>query len=228
MSEATNSNQLLNYYRQYIGDPDRAVDVYAGFGLFFVGLGLGVAGVVVFLYSATLSGTPHYAGSPSLFRNLGFDLSHVHAATDGVGADVVVEAVGGDQASTSGDDPLGVATGRDEGGVEVVGSTVGRHADDTVARGGQPVVGRHLERTRVGRGDVVVAAGCHGLDVLVHVGAREGRVKALVCEPIPRLSGLSGAISADLGFGDRSAYVGIGRTQSHQNASGVPADRAHE
>jgi hypothetical protein len=59
MSEATNRNQLLRYYRQYIGDPDRTVDVYAGFGLFFVGLGLGIAGVVVFLYSATLSGTAY-------------------------------------------------------------------------------------------------------------------------------------------------------------------------
>ena len=59
MSEATNRNQLLRYYRQYIGDPDRTVDVYAGFGLFFVGLGLGIAGVVVFIYSATLSGTAY-------------------------------------------------------------------------------------------------------------------------------------------------------------------------
>ncbi|PSP46438.1 cadmium-transporting ATPase [Halobacteriales archaeon QH_6_66_25] len=33
--------------------------------------------------SATLGDTPHYAGSPSLFEKLGFDLSHVHAATDG-------------------------------------------------------------------------------------------------------------------------------------------------
>jgi Cd2+/Zn2+-exporting ATPase len=33
--------------------------------------------------SATLGGTQHYAGSPSLFEKLGFDLSHVHAATDG-------------------------------------------------------------------------------------------------------------------------------------------------
>jgi Cd2+/Zn2+-exporting ATPase len=33
--------------------------------------------------SATLGGTPHYAGSPSLFEELGFDLRHVHAATDG-------------------------------------------------------------------------------------------------------------------------------------------------
>jgi len=32
---------------------------------------------------ATLDGTPHYAGKPGLFSELGFDLSHVHAATDG-------------------------------------------------------------------------------------------------------------------------------------------------
>lgn len=54
MSEATDSNQLLRYYRRYIGDPDRTVDVYAGFGLFFVGLVAGAVSVVVFLYSATL------------------------------------------------------------------------------------------------------------------------------------------------------------------------------
>lgn len=54
MSGATDSNQLLRYYERYIGDPDRAVDVYAGFGLFFIGLGLGAVGVLVFLYSATL------------------------------------------------------------------------------------------------------------------------------------------------------------------------------
>jgi Cd2+/Zn2+-exporting ATPase len=32
---------------------------------------------------ATLDGTPHYAGKPGLFEDLGFDLSHVHATTDG-------------------------------------------------------------------------------------------------------------------------------------------------
>jgi Cd2+/Zn2+-exporting ATPase len=32
---------------------------------------------------ATLDGTPHYAGKPALFEELGFDLSHVHATTDG-------------------------------------------------------------------------------------------------------------------------------------------------
>jgi Cd2+/Zn2+-exporting ATPase len=32
---------------------------------------------------ANLDGTPHYAGKPGLFEELGFDLSHVHATTDG-------------------------------------------------------------------------------------------------------------------------------------------------
>jgi Cd2+/Zn2+-exporting ATPase len=32
---------------------------------------------------ADLDGTPHYAGKPGLFNDLGFDLSHVHATTDG-------------------------------------------------------------------------------------------------------------------------------------------------
>jgi len=32
---------------------------------------------------AELDGTKHYAGKPGLFEELGFDLSHVHAATDG-------------------------------------------------------------------------------------------------------------------------------------------------
>ena len=32
---------------------------------------------------ASLGGTTHYAGKPALFEQLGFDLTHVHAATDG-------------------------------------------------------------------------------------------------------------------------------------------------
>jgi Cd2+/Zn2+-exporting ATPase len=32
---------------------------------------------------ADIDGTPHYAGKPGLFAELGFDLSHVHATTDG-------------------------------------------------------------------------------------------------------------------------------------------------
>ena len=54
MSESNAENRLLEYYRRYVGDPDRTVDVYAGFGLFFAGIGLGLIGVAVFLYSATL------------------------------------------------------------------------------------------------------------------------------------------------------------------------------
>lgn len=54
MSDSNAENSLLEYYRRYVGDPDRAIDVYAGFGLFFAGIGLGLVGVAVFLYSATL------------------------------------------------------------------------------------------------------------------------------------------------------------------------------
>ena len=54
MSESNAENRLLEYYRRYVGDPNRTIDVYAGFGLFFAGIGLGLIGVAVFLYSATL------------------------------------------------------------------------------------------------------------------------------------------------------------------------------
>ena len=54
MSESNAENRLMGYYRRYVGDPERTIDVYAGFGLFFAGIGLGLVGVVVFLYSATL------------------------------------------------------------------------------------------------------------------------------------------------------------------------------
>ena len=57
MSEADDENVLIEYYRRYVGDPDRTIDVYAGFGLFSAGIALGVIGVVVFLYSATLDPT---------------------------------------------------------------------------------------------------------------------------------------------------------------------------
>jgi len=57
MSAADAENVLIEYYRRYVGDPDRTIDVYAGFGLFSAGIALGVIGVVVFLYSATLDQT---------------------------------------------------------------------------------------------------------------------------------------------------------------------------
>lgn len=53
MSEAR-ENRLVSTYRRYLGIPDRTIDVYAGFGLFFAGLGLCLAGILTFLYSATL------------------------------------------------------------------------------------------------------------------------------------------------------------------------------
>jgi hypothetical protein len=54
MGSSNDTSRLLSYYRDYIGDPDRTTDVYAGFGVFFVGLGLAAMGVIAFLYSATL------------------------------------------------------------------------------------------------------------------------------------------------------------------------------
>ncbi len=54
MSDSNADNPLMGYYRRYVGDPERTIDVYAGFGLFSAGIALGIAGVVVFLYSATL------------------------------------------------------------------------------------------------------------------------------------------------------------------------------
>ena len=54
MSESNAENRLLEYYRRYVGDPERTIDVYAGFGLFFAGIGLGLVGVAIFFYSATL------------------------------------------------------------------------------------------------------------------------------------------------------------------------------
>ena len=55
MGQSNDTGKLLSYYREYIGTPDRAIDVYAGFGVFFIGLGLAAMGVMAFLYSATLS-----------------------------------------------------------------------------------------------------------------------------------------------------------------------------
>jgi hypothetical protein len=43
MSTTETENTLFEWYRTYIGEPDREVDVYLGFTLFFAGVGLGVA-----------------------------------------------------------------------------------------------------------------------------------------------------------------------------------------
>lgn len=60
MSDSAGPNQLVSYYHQYIGDPDKTIDIYAGFGTFFLGLGLGLAGIIIFLYSASQA-EPIYA-----------------------------------------------------------------------------------------------------------------------------------------------------------------------
>ncbi len=54
MNETAESSRLIRYYREYIGDPERIANIYAGFGLFFLGAGLGFVAVAVFLYSTTL------------------------------------------------------------------------------------------------------------------------------------------------------------------------------
>jgi len=43
MSTTDTENKLFEWYRAYIGEPDREVDVYLGFTLFFAAIGLGVA-----------------------------------------------------------------------------------------------------------------------------------------------------------------------------------------
>ena len=42
-------NVLVSWYSEHVGEPDRAVDVYLGFGLFFAGVALGLGGLVLFL-----------------------------------------------------------------------------------------------------------------------------------------------------------------------------------
>jgi len=52
MSTQTDSeNRLFAWYRTYIGEPDREVDVYLGFALFFGAIGLAAAAFLVFLVS---------------------------------------------------------------------------------------------------------------------------------------------------------------------------------
>ncbi|WP_254544002.1 DUF7139 domain-containing protein [Halomarina pelagica] len=50
------TDRLVAWYRRHIGEPERRVDVYLGFALFFGGLGLGLSGLALFVYEGTLSG----------------------------------------------------------------------------------------------------------------------------------------------------------------------------
>lgn len=47
MTDANADGRLFEWYRQFIGEPDREVDVYVGFALFFGGIGLGIAAFVI-------------------------------------------------------------------------------------------------------------------------------------------------------------------------------------
>jgi hypothetical protein len=47
MTDETDDGRLFEWYRTYIGEPDREIDVYLGFALFFGGIGLGIAAFVI-------------------------------------------------------------------------------------------------------------------------------------------------------------------------------------
>lgn len=47
MTDGTDDGRLFEWYRAYIGEPDREVDVYLGFALFFAGIGFGIAAFVI-------------------------------------------------------------------------------------------------------------------------------------------------------------------------------------
>lgn len=47
MTDGTDDGRLFEWYRSYIGEPDREIDVYLGFALFFAGIGLGIAAFVI-------------------------------------------------------------------------------------------------------------------------------------------------------------------------------------
>lgn len=103
------SDGLIGLYRRYVGDPDRRIDVYAGFGLFFAGIALFAVGVATFLWSATLSPDDRYTytvrevaavasavGLPALLSGvvvlLPVDRRTIYAA--GAGSAVCLAAIG--------------------------------------------------------------------------------------------------------------------------------------
>ncbi|WP_324757463.1 DUF7139 domain-containing protein [Haloarcula sp. GH36] len=47
MTDETDDGRLFEWYRTYIGEPDREIDVYLGFALFFGGIGLGIGAFVI-------------------------------------------------------------------------------------------------------------------------------------------------------------------------------------
>lgn len=49
MAAEAEDDAVVAWYREHVGEPDRRVDIYLGFGLFFAGLGFGVGGLLLFL-----------------------------------------------------------------------------------------------------------------------------------------------------------------------------------
>ncbi|MFC7154935.1 permease [Halomarina halobia] len=68
MDDARATGSLVAWYRRHIGEPERRVDVYLGFALFFGGLGLGLSGLALFVYEGTLPGP----GKTYWFREIAF------------------------------------------------------------------------------------------------------------------------------------------------------------
>lgn len=55
MDTSETDDRLVQLYRDYVGDPEEAVDIYAGFALFFGGIALWIVGVGLFLVSGALT-----------------------------------------------------------------------------------------------------------------------------------------------------------------------------
>lgn len=53
-SETHPDGRLFDLYREYIGEPEETRDVYVGFGLFLVGIGLAIVALLLFVWSSTL------------------------------------------------------------------------------------------------------------------------------------------------------------------------------
>jgi hypothetical protein len=61
-------NVLVSWYSEHVGEPDRPVDVYLGFGLFFAGVALGLAGLALFLIEQSAA----FAGDVWWMREVAF------------------------------------------------------------------------------------------------------------------------------------------------------------
>lgn len=55
MTDGAPDDRLVELYRRYLGEPERELDVYLGFGLFFGGFALGILGLVLFAAEQVLT-----------------------------------------------------------------------------------------------------------------------------------------------------------------------------